>query len=43
MNYEKITKAELINKLKSLESDIENSKRRKEYMTLEGSEGNIAN
>ncbi len=38
MNYEKMTKAELINKLKSLESDIENSKHRKEEIRLQESE-----
>ncbi|MBC8548568.1 MAG: PAS domain S-box protein, partial [Candidatus Brocadiales bacterium] len=38
MNYEKMTKAELITRLKSLESDIENSGSKEEKITLHGSE-----
>ena len=38
MNYEKMTKAELISKLKSLESGIDNSRCMEDEITLQGSE-----
>ena len=38
MNYEKMTKAELINRLKSLESGVENSSLREKEIILQGSD-----